>query len=171
VIALCCDPLCRKIYNMHSVDPDTGKRPPEARILVVCVAAILIPISMLWFAWTCSPKSIHWIWPILSGVPYGLGNVMVFLYANNYLVTSYDVYAASAMAGNAVVRSILGGTMPLFGPIMYHKMGPNWAPTTIALIAAALIPIPWAFYKWGKVVRLRSPMLQRLQQEKAARGY
>jgi hypothetical protein len=29
---------------------------------------------------------------------------MVFLYANNYLVTSYDVYAASAMAGNAVVR-------------------------------------------------------------------
>lgn len=69
VIALCCDPLCRKIYNMHSVDPDTGKRPPEARILVVCVAAVLIPVSMLWFAWTCSPSSIHWIWPILSVSP------------------------------------------------------------------------------------------------------
>jgi hypothetical protein len=40
----------------------------------------------------------------------------------------------------------------------------------VALIAAAMIPIPWVFYKWGKVIRLRSPILQKLQKEKIARG-
>jgi hypothetical protein len=186
VLAVVSEPLSRKIYDMHSIDPDTGKRPPEARILVVCIAAVLIPVSMLWFAWTCYPMRIHWIWPILSGIPYGLGNTYVFLHANNYLVTSYDVYSASAMAGGTITRSILGGVMPLFGPLMYHKLGPNmWvfprenmdkdtdgyrAATVVAIIAAVLVPIPFAFYKWGKIVRMRSPMLQKLQREKAERG-
>ena len=30
--------------------------------------------------------------------------------------TILAVYAASAMAGNSVVRSVLGGTLPLAGP-------------------------------------------------------
>ncbi|KAI5795283.1 MFS multidrug transporter [Geopyxis carbonaria] len=169
-IAVLCEPISRKLYNMHAVDPDTGKRPPEARIVLVCFASVIIPLSIFWFAWTCVPVSIHWIWPILSGVPYGLGNVFVFLHANNYLVTSYDVFAASAMAGNAVTRSILGGVMPIFGPIMYHRLGPNIAATIVACIATALIPIPWVFYKWGKTIRNNSPMLTRLQKEKAERG-
>ncbi|KAA8911554.1 major facilitator superfamily domain-containing protein [Sphaerosporella brunnea] len=169
-LAVAIEPLSRKIYNLHSVDPETGKRPPEARILIIAISAIIIPLSLLCFAWTCVPRHIHWIWPILAGIPYGLGNTIVFLHANTYLVTSYDVYAASAMAGNAVVRSILGGVMPLFGPIMYRRLGPNWAATTVALIAAALIPIPWAFYKWGKKIRVRSPILQKLQKERTERG-
>ncbi|KAL7273421.1 hypothetical protein RUND412_003723 [Rhizina undulata] len=170
LIAICLDPVNRKVYNMHKIDPETGKRPPEARIAGVCVAAVLTPAATLWFAWTCYPTSIHWIWPILSGIPYGLGNTLIFLHGNNYLVTSYDIYAASALAGNAVSRSIIGAIMPLFGPQMYHKLGPNWAATTVGLIATALIPIPWGFYKWGKKVRVRSPILQRLQKEKAERG-
>jgi hypothetical protein len=126
VLAVATEPLSRKIYNMHSVDPDTGKRPPEARILVIAVAAVIIPMALFWFAWTCVPASVHWVWPILSGVPYGFGNTYVFLHSNNYLVTSYDVFAASAVAGNAIIRSILGGVMPLFAPIMYRRMGPSW---------------------------------------------
>jgi len=60
--------------------------------------------------------------------------------------------------------------MPLFGPKMYANLGPNWAATTVGLITAALIPIPWGFYKWGKKVRMRSPMLLSLQKEKEERG-
>lgn len=44
------------------------------------------------------------------------------------------------------------------------------AASLVALLAAVLIPIPCAFYKWGKIVRLRSPMLQKLQREKLERG-
>ena len=112
-LAVASEPLSRKIYNMHSVDPETGKRPPEARILVVVIAAIMVPASMLWFAWTCVPTRIHWIWPLLSGIPYGLGNTSIFLHASNYLVTSYDVYAASAMAGNVIVRRYIPSLSPV----------------------------------------------------------
>lgn len=125
VLAVASEPLSRAVFEMHAVDPDTGKRPPEARILVVCVAAVVIPLSMLWFAWTCVPARIHWIWPILAGVPYGLGSIIVFLHANSYLVVSYDVFSASAMAGGVITRSIMGGVMPLFGPMLYHRLGPN----------------------------------------------
>jgi len=104
VLAIVLDPVNRRIYEMHRVDPSLGKRPPEARIACVCLAAVLTPLATLWFAWTCSPPKIHWIWPLLSGVPYGLGNTLIFLQGNVYLVDSYDVYAASAMAGNTVCR-------------------------------------------------------------------
>lgn len=59
--------------------------------------------------------------------------------------------------------------MPLLGPQMYEKLGPNWAATTVGFLAVALIPIPWGFYKWGKQVRIRSPIMQRLQREQEER--
>ena len=126
LLAVASEPLARRVHDMHAADADTGARPPEARILVVAAAAVLVPASLLWFAWTCVPARIHWAWPVAAGVPYGLGNTLVFLHANNYLVTSYDVYAASAMAGNAVARSLLGAVMPLCGPALYRRLGPNW---------------------------------------------
>jgi len=104
VFAIVLDPVNRRIYEMHKIDPSTGKRPPEARIVCVCLAAVLTPLATVWFAWTCAPSTIHWIWPLLSGIPYGLGNTLIFLHGNVYLVDSYDIYAASAMAGNTVCR-------------------------------------------------------------------
>jgi len=164
-LAITLDPVNRRVYNMHKVDPDTGKRPPEARIACLCVAAFLSPAAMLCFAWTCYPTTIHWVWPILAGVPYGLGNTLIFLYSNAYLVEAYGRYAASALAGNTVARSIFGGVLPLFGGQMYKHLGPNWAGTLVGLLAVLLIPIPWTFYKWGKKIRLRSPMLKQLEEE------
>lgn len=86
-------------------------------ISVVCIAAIAVPIGEIWFAWTCTPN-VHWVWPILSGIPFGAGNGAIFIYASNYLVHSYGIYAASALAGNAVLRSAVGGCLPLAGPQM-----------------------------------------------------
>lgn len=163
--AIALEPVSRRVYNMHKVDPDTGKRPPEARIACICVTAIISPISMLWFAWTCYPTTIHWVWPILAGVPYGLSNSMIFLHSSAYLVDSYGRCAASALAGNTVARSILGGVLPLFGGQMYKRLGPNWAGTLVGLMAVLIIPIPWSFYKWGKKIRLRSPMLRQMEEE------
>ena len=62
------EPLIRRMINAHKKDPDTNKVPPEAMVSVICIAAVLVPIGELWFAWTCVPP-IHWIWPILAGIP------------------------------------------------------------------------------------------------------
>ena len=103
-LAIMMEPVFRRIINRHKRDRETGRVFPEAMVFVICIAAVLIPIGELWFAWTCVPSSVHWVWPILAGVPFGAGNSMVFIYASSYLAHSYGIYAASALAGNAVMR-------------------------------------------------------------------
>lgn len=91
------EPLIRRMINSHKKDPETGKVPPEAMVSIVCTAAVLAPIGELWFAWTCVPP-VHWIWPILAGIPFGAGNTAVFIYASNYLAQSYgSKYHAQAL--------------------------------------------------------------------------
>ncbi|QSS51348.1 polyamine transporter 1 [Histoplasma capsulatum var. duboisii H88] len=161
------EPLLRRMINGHKLDPETGKVPPESMVSVVCIAAILVPAGELWFAWTCAPATIHWIAPILAGIPFGMGNTGVFIYASNYLTFSYGVYAASAMAGNSVMRSVLGGVLPLAGPAMYAKLGPNWASTLLGLLEVMIIPIPFVFYKYGHKIRMKSAMIRAMQADKA----
>lgn len=159
------EPLLRRMINSHNVDPATGRVPPEAMVSVICIAAVLAPIGELWFAWTCTPP-VHWIWPILAGIPFGAGNTAVFIYASNYLAHSYGIYAASALAGNSIVRSILGGTLPLAGSAMYAKLNPHWAGTLLGLVQVAIIPIPVVFYKYGHKIRKKSVLIQSMQRDK-----
>jgi hypothetical protein len=171
MIAIVTEPLARRVVNSHKKDPTTGRVPPEASIAIVCFAAFLCPIGQLWFSWTSVPITIHWIWPILAGIPFGAGNCLVFIYASNYLAGSYGIYAASALAGNSVVRSFIGGTLPLAGPSMYAAMTPQWAGTLLGLVQVALIPIPFVFYKWGDKIRAKSPLIKQMRAdaEKAER--
>ncbi|KAJ9213580.1 hypothetical protein DTO166G4_4830 [Paecilomyces variotii] len=166
ILTIVCEPLIRRLINRHKVDPETGRVPSEAMVSFVCIAAVLIPIGELWFAWTCSPASIHWAVPIVAGVPFGAGNTGVFIYATNYLTHSYGIYAASALAGNAVIRSILGGVLPLAGPYMYASLGANWAGTLLGLMEVAIIPIPIIFYKYGYKIRQKSTLIQMMQDDK-----
>lgn len=166
MIVICSEPLIRKVIHMHKPDPDspTGDPPPEAMVSVVCLAAVLLPIGEIWFAWTGTPN-VHWIVPILAGIPFGMGNGGVFIYATNYLVHSYGMYAASALAGNAVLRSIMGATMPLAGTAMYRNLGPHWAGTLLALLEAVCIPIPFIFYKYGHKIRQKSTLIRAMRAE------
>lgn len=159
------EPAIRKMINAHKPDPETGEPPPEAGMSIVCIAACLVPIGELWFAWTCVPKSIHWAAPIAAGIPFGAGNTAVFIYAANYLSHSYGIYSASAMAGNSVIRSILGGTLPLAGPALYAKIGANWAGTLLGLLEVLIIPIPFIFYRYGAKIRMKSVLIREMREE------
>jgi len=134
-------------------------------VSVVCIAAVLIPVGELIFAWTCTPN-VHWIAPILAGIPFGAGNCAVFIYASNYLVHSYGIYAASALAGNSVLRSLLGGTLPLAGPALYAALGPHWAGTMLGVLEFALVPIPLVFYRYGHRIRMKSSLIRSMQEDK-----
>lgn len=70
------------------------------------------------------------------------------------------------MAGNSVVRSILGGTLPLSGPAMYAKLNPHWAGTLLGLIQITIIPIPVLFYKYGHKIRMKSTLIRSMQEDK-----
>ncbi|KAK6086921.1 MFS transporter [Seiridium cupressi] len=159
------EPLLRRIINSHPKDPATGKVPPEATARVMIIGAILTPIGQLVFSWTCLPVTIHWAIPIAFGIPFGAGNTISFIYGSNYLAGAYGIYAASALAGNAVTRSLFGGTLPLAGPTMYTSMSPQWAGTLLGLLEVAMIPIPIIFYKYGAKIRANSPAIKQLRED------
>ena len=158
------EPLLRALIERHPRDPKTGRPQPEAMASVICIGATLIPIGQLWFAWTCTPP-VHWIWSILAGIPFGAGNTAVFIYASNYLAGSYGIYAASAMASNSVVRSLLGGTLPIAAPKMYETLGPHWAGTMLGLLQVAIIPIPVVFYLYGGRIREKSALIRSMRRD------
>jgi MFS family permease len=164
-IVIFLEPVLRRMINRHPKDPETGRVSPEASVSVVCIAAFLAPIGQLWFSWTCTPP-VHWIWPILAGVPFGMGNSAVFIYSSSYLTGSFGIYTASALAGNAVVRSMMGGTLPLLGPIMYQNLGPHWAGSLLGFLQILIIPIPLAFYKFGGKIRERSALIRQMRADK-----
>lgn len=88
--------------------------------------------------------------------------------------------AASALAANAVLRSLLGFAFPvrfpppallrnfriltpwallpiqLFTRQMFNKMGNQWALTFLAFLALIMAPIPFVFYIYGPKIRARS---------------
>ncbi|KAG9204374.1 hypothetical protein G6514_000830 [Epicoccum nigrum] len=165
VIVIASEPLLRKMINSHPKDPETGRVYPEAMVSVVCLAAISVPVGEMIFAWTCTPD-VHWIAPIIAGIPFGAGNCGVFIYASNYLVHSYGIYAASALAGNAVLRSAMGGALPLAGPKMYASLGPHWSATMLSLIEFAMIPIPVIFYKYGHKIRMKSALIRQMREDR-----
>jgi hypothetical protein len=171
LIIICSEPFIRRMINGHQKEAGTDKPPPEAAMSIVCIAAILCPIGELWFAWTCVPASIHWAIPIAAGIPFGAGNTAVFIYASNYLVHSYGIYAASAMAGNSLVRSLLGGTLPLAGPALYNRLGANWAGTLLGMLEIIIVPIPFIFYRYGAKIRMKSVLIRSMRedQERAER--
>lgn len=156
----------KKMIDSHQKDSN-GEVPPEAMMSVVCIAAFLCPIGELWFAWTCLPASIHPAISIAAGIPFGIGNGGVFIYASNYLVHSYGIYAASALAGNTVVRSVIGGTLPLAGTSMYNALGAHWAGTLLGLLEICLIPIPFIFYKHGHKIREKSALIRDMREIEA----
>ena len=150
-----------KWYNKEAAKSG-GIAPPEARLPPAFYGAVAIPIGMFWFAWTNYP-SIHWISPVLAGVPFGFGFTVVFLAVTNYLVDSYTIFAASALAANTVLRSLFGAAFPLFTVDMYDALGIHWATTVPAFAALVCVPFPFIFYKYG--ARIRSKCVYAAQSE------
>ena len=70
-----------------------------------------------------------------------------------YLIDAFTLYAASAVAANTVLRSIVGGVLPLAGLSMYEKLGFGWGNSLIAFISLVMIPIPFVFYRFGERIR------------------
>ncbi|PLB52587.1 MFS general substrate transporter [Aspergillus steynii IBT 23096] len=147
LVVIACEPLCLA---------------PEAMVSIICVGSILLAIGQLWFAWTCTPN-VHWIVSILAGLPFGAGTACVFVYASNYIAHSYGIFSASALAGNMVMRSVMGATLTLAGPSMYKTLGLNWAGTLLGVVVTVCIAIPFSFYFYGHRIRERSVLIKELR--------
>ncbi|CDR44381.1 CYFA0S14e02432g1_1 [Cyberlindnera fabianii] len=129
---------------------------PESRLFLAKVGAIALPPSLFWLGWS-SKESVHWICPVIAGVPFGFGLIMIFFCTMIYFTMSYPALSlASALAANNLLRYILASVFPLFTVQMYDRLGIDWASSLFAFIAVGLMPVPWIFEKWGPKLRMKS---------------
>lgn len=129
---------------------------PEWRLPPVIVGGVSFAIGLFWFGWSGYRADIHWIAPTLSGLATGFGIMSIFLQCLNYLIDSYLMFAASAIAANTFLRSLAGAGFPLFATQMIQGMGVQWAGTLLGCIALSLVPMPVMFYLKGAKIRERS---------------
>ncbi|OQE32050.1 hypothetical protein PENSTE_c001G06519 [Penicillium steckii] len=129
---------------------------PEWRLPPVMVAGAMFAAGLFWFGWTGFNGTIHWIVPTLSGLFTGFGLLIIFIQLFNYLIDTYLMFAASAIAANTFCRSMVAAAFPLFSRQMFENMGIQWASTLLGCVAAVLVPIPIGFYFFGKRLRMKS---------------
>lgn len=135
-----------------------GEMKAEYRLPPMIPGSFLIPIGLFLYGWTAD-KHVFWIAPILGTGLVGLGLLATFMPIQTYLVDAFTVYAASALAANTVLRSLIGALLPLAGQKMYATLGLGWGNSLLAFIALAMCPIPWIFFKYGERIR-KNPRFQ-----------
>lgn len=133
---------------------------PEVFIPLAIFGAVCMPIGIFIFAWTSSPD-IHWIGPMIGSAIFAVGAFIIFQSLFNYLGMSFWRYMASAFAGNALLRSSIGGAFLLFGRIMFENLGSKkfpvgWGSSILGFVSAGMISIPVLFYFNGSRLRARS---------------
>ncbi|KAK4464467.1 major facilitator superfamily domain-containing protein [Cladorrhinum samala] len=125
---------------------------PEDRLPPMIWGAGYLAAGLFLFAWTSSPHMNPWP-QILAGLPIGVGVQVILLQSLAYLIDIYTVRAASAISGTMIVRSLLGGTFPVFALRLYKALGVFWATNLLGIFALALAPIPIVFLYYGAKIR------------------
>ncbi|KAI0908131.1 major facilitator superfamily domain-containing protein [Ustulina deusta] len=119
-----------------------GHFEPEMRLTTSIYFGIFLPVTLFWYAST-----------LFSLAPYGFGIMGLFLPIITYLVDSYPMHSASAIAANIILRSTVGAFLPLAGPPLYDSLGLGWGNSLLGFICIAMIPLPIIFNKFGGRLR------------------
>lgn len=130
-----------------------GDRPvPEKRLPPMMLGSLLFATGQFITGWTANPD-VHWIVPVIGLYLTGCGFNTIFQAALNYLVDTFQMYAASAVAANTFLRSCFAAAFPLVVTPMYHNIGVGPGSSIFAGFACLLIPVPYVFYFFGRRIR------------------
>lgn len=132
-------------FYTQKFEKNDNKPVPEARLPPMMGGSILFAAGLFIFGWT-SNKDIFWFAPCVGLFCMGIGFFTIFQAALNYLIDTFQKYAASAVAANTFLRSVFAAVFPLFVNPMFHNLGIPWASSILGFIAVLLIPIPYCFY-------------------------
>ncbi|THY81901.1 hypothetical protein D6C93_09393 [Aureobasidium pullulans] len=136
---------------------------PEKRLLPCIWFSFLIPVSFFWYGFTAAHDT-HWALPICGLAPFAIGMIGVFLPIQTYLIDAAPKYGACSTAALASSRNVVGTFLPLAGPHLYKTLGVDWGNFTLGCIAVLLIPIPALIYRYGAVLRKKTPWMTDVDQ-------
>jgi len=82
--------------------------------------------------------------------------MLIFVCFFNYIVDSYTMFAASAMAANTVTRSAAGAAAPFFTNYMFEALGVGGGGSLLDGVTVLLAIIPFVFHRHGAHIRSKS---------------
>ena len=135
----------------------TGIKPqPEDRLplYMVLPGSLSIPAGFFIYGWGAHFR-VHWIVPQIGTAVMSFGVIIILMCVQTYLTDVYTVHAASAIAANTVLRSLLGALLPLCGLDIYDALGLGWGNTLFGLLALGMAPVPVLFGVFGERLRNR----------------
>ncbi|KAF7125887.1 hypothetical protein CNMCM5793_002246 [Aspergillus hiratsukae] len=119
-----------------------GVARPEFRLPILCAGACIVPVGLF-----CN----------IGAAIYAGSTVVQLVCVQGYLIDTYQLYAASAMAAVMVLRSLLGFALPLIAPSLYTTLGFSWGNSLLAFIAIFIgIPSPLLLWFYGERLREKS---------------
>ncbi|EXJ66736.1 uncharacterized protein A1O5_09931 [Cladophialophora psammophila CBS 110553] len=131
-----------------------GSAMPEDRLpwIVIVPAGLCLPVGLFIYGWGVD-RRVHWIVPMIGNAVTGFGMMGELMCIQTYLVDAFTIHAASAIAANAVLRSLLGALLPLCGLKVYHALGFGWGNSLLGFVAFALTQVPVFFKLYGQRIR------------------
>lgn len=149
-------PFSNAVYAYLKKKNNGGER-PEFRVPIIFIGAVLVPIGLFWYGWRVQERS-HWVVPNIGAAIYAAGTIICFQSTQAYIFDAYTKYAASATAATMVLRSLAGFGFPLFAPVMYNSLDYGWGNSLLGFLSIVIgIPAPILFWKYGEILRLKSP--------------
>ena len=80
---------------------------PEHRTPLMVPGALLVPIGFFWYGWSINAHT-HWILPNIGATLFGAGIIISMQCVTSYIINSYRIYAACAIAATTVLRALAG---------------------------------------------------------------
>ncbi|KAK3674079.1 hypothetical protein LTR78_005926 [Recurvomyces mirabilis] len=148
--------LSDRLLKSKAVKQGKGLK-PEYRLLPLMYRGSLAPVGLFIYGWTVQYHE-QWAVPLFGTLLFGIGILGALVCITQYLIDAFTIHAASAVAANTVLRSIVDGLLPLAGLRMYTALELGWGNSLIAFIALACVPIPFLFYHYGEAIRDRAPV-------------
>lgn len=154
--------------GQHSSIAGEEKLPkPESRLRSFRLTAPLLAIGLWFCAWTIPPEvHLHWSISMIGLVPIGLAANDFDTVLADYIVTTYGSYAASACAAISWATALLSAIFTVLTPVLYAKLGNNFATTVFAIVASIFCISPFVLLKYGERLRMNSPFAVRCSEMK-----
>ncbi len=153
------------LYRAQQRGAPWTKREDYRRLPLACLGGPLFVVSLFWLGFSAR-RSVTFVVPMLAGIPFGMGMMLIFMALLNYLTDAYEIFAASANAAASTCRSLLAVVLPLATAPMFSKLGISGACSLLGGISAVMCAIPFIFIRKGPSIRGRSRFCIALRERK-----
>ncbi|KAI1077104.1 polyamine transporter 1 [Whalleya microplaca] len=145
--------MTNQLYYNKAYHAVGDRAVPEKRLPPMMLGSVLFAGGQFITGWTADPDTAPWIVPVIGLYLTGTGFNTIFQAALNYLVDTFQRYAASAVAANTFMRSCFAAAFPLVVSPLYHNIGVGPGSSIFAGFACLLMPVPYVFYLFGRRIR------------------